>query len=139
MGLGRSARSSGRGRVSVGGNSFRIIPVSIVAIRQSGYNIGRHKRTHRGPHWVAADTEHLPQCIVGIDSRARDATGACSEASLFLWEARESWQPTLHMMGLDVGKELTEDALLGESSDIPGLVPTGEHLLTSSRKRCIQN
>jgi len=61
--------------VSVGGNSFRIIPVSIVAIRQSGYNIGRHKRTHRGPHWVAADTEHLPQCIVGIDSRARDATG----------------------------------------------------------------
>ena len=64
---------------------------------------------------------------------------ACSEASLFLWEARESWQPTLHMMGLDLGKELTEDALLGESSDIPGLVPTGERLLTSSRKRCIQN
>ena len=51
---------------------------------------------------------------------------ACSEASVFLWEARESWQPTLHMMGFDVGKELPEDALLGDSGDIPGLVPTGE-------------
>jgi len=41
-------------------------------------------------------------------------------------EARESWQPTLHMMGFDVGKELPEDALHGDSGDIPGLVPTGE-------------
>jgi len=30
------------------------------------------------------------------------------------------------MMGFDVGKELPEDVLLGDSSDIPGLVPTGE-------------
>jgi len=50
----------------------------------------------------------------------------CSEASVFMWEARESWQPTLHMMGFDVGNELPEDALLGDSGDIPGLVPTGE-------------
>jgi len=51
---------------------------------------------------------------------------ACSEASVFMREARESWQPTLHMMGFDVGKELQEDALLGDSGDVPGLVPTGE-------------
>jgi len=30
------------------------------------------------------------------------------------------------MMGFDVGKELPEDAPLGDISDIPGLVPTGE-------------
>ena len=30
------------------------------------------------------------------------------------------------MMGFDVGKELPEDALLGDSGDIPSLVPTGE-------------
>jgi len=41
-------------------------------------------------------------------------------------EARESRQPTLHMMGFDLGKDLTEDTLLDDSGDIPGLVPTGE-------------
>ena len=51
---------------------------------------------------------------------------ACSEASVFMRESRESWQPTLHTMGFDVGKELPEDALLGDISDIPGLVLTGE-------------
>jgi len=51
---------------------------------------------------------------------------ACSEASVFMREARESWQPTLHMLCFDVGKELPEDAVLGNSGDIPGLVPTGE-------------
>ena len=30
------------------------------------------------------------------------------------------------MMGFDVGKELPEDALVGDSGDILGLVPTGE-------------
>jgi len=30
------------------------------------------------------------------------------------------------MMDFDVGKELPEDALLGDTGDIPGLVPTGE-------------
>jgi len=30
------------------------------------------------------------------------------------------------MMGFDVGKELPEDALLGDSDYIPDLVPTGE-------------
>jgi len=43
-------------------------------------------------------------------------------------EARESWQPTLHMMGFDVGKELPEDALLGDSGDMTGLVPTGDFI-----------
>jgi len=51
---------------------------------------------------------------------------ACSEASVFMREARESWQPTLHMVGFDVGKEMPEDARLGDSGDIPGLVLTGE-------------
>ena len=41
-------------------------------------------------------------------------------------DSRESWQPTLDMMGFDVGKELPEDALLGDSGDIPAFMPTGE-------------
>jgi len=51
---------------------------------------------------------------------------ACSKASVFMREVRESWHPTLLMMGFDVEKELPEDALLGISGDIPGLVPTVE-------------
>ena len=80
VGLCRSVRSGGRGRVSVGGNSFSAIPVSIVAIWQSGYNIGRHNRTHRGHHWVAtaAAAKHFPRCSVGIVSRLREATGEAS-------------------------------------------------------------
>jgi len=39
-------------------------------------------------------------------------------------EARESWQPTLHMIGFGMGKELPEDALLGYNGYISGLVPT---------------
>jgi len=49
-------------------------------------------------------------------------------------EARESCQPTLHMMSFDVGKELPEDALLGDSGDIPGLVLTGERSLDFIQK-----
>jgi len=49
---------------------------------------------------------------------------ACSEASPFMREARESWQPTLHMIGFGMGKELPEDALLGYNGYISGLVPT---------------
>jgi hypothetical protein len=38
------------------------------------------------------------------------------------------------MMSFDVGKELPEDALLGDSGDIPGLVLTGERSLDFIQK-----
>jgi len=109
--LGRIARSSGRGRVSGGGNFVRIIPVSIVAIRQSGCNIGRHNRTHLGRHWVAAAREHLPRGSVGIGSRARDATG---EAGTVADTIASTFGHTWHVLlptagcwsvGLSSGKE----------------------------------
>ena len=37
-------------------------------------------------------------------------------------------------MGFDVGKELPEDALLGDSGDVPGLVSTGERSFDFIRK-----
>ena len=80
VGLGRSARSRGRGRVRGDGDVFIIIPVSIVAIRQSGCNIS----THHGRHWVAGVKEHFPRGSVGIgDATGEAGTVAGAIASTF--------------------------------------------------------
>ena len=77
---------------------------------------------------AAASSQALLARLVTVSKLVQPLTRlqACSEASVFMRDSRESWQPTLDMMGFDVGKELPEDALLGDSGDISAFMPTGE-------------